>query len=281
MNRINYISECSVFFRWKWNLYQNTVCSSLTVTESCFEGKVQPPLCKFEIMQLCANILMFSNVMCCTSNALSPVFRRMPVCYPLLTMWSVCPVVLALASAALSSAESDTYRPKHDSNLEICILMLSVWRAAANTRARLWGCQRVCPSLYVHVCFSFFSWVHERAPAWVIPMCKACVVLTSLLSDKRLFETKRKDQLNALKNLVELNDINQQYKIIDIMLKGLFKVGCVYVSSHFISSHRLWAGEKSSIKTQRATGISKSSTFLYFTQIEGQEGSHTNRESKA
>lgn len=46
--------------------------------------------------------------------------------------------------------------------------------------------------------------------------------------DKRLFETKRKDQLNALKNLVELNDINQQYKIIDIMLKGLFKV-CVCV----------------------------------------------------
>uniref|UniRef100_A0A3Q3VUM3 Uncharacterized protein n=1 Tax=Mola mola TaxID=94237 RepID=A0A3Q3VUM3_MOLML len=41
---------------------------------------------------------------------------------------------------------------------------------------------------------------------------------------KRLFETKRKDQLNALKNLVELNDINQQYKIIDIMLKGLFKM---------------------------------------------------------
>ena len=50
-----------------------------------------------------------------------------------------------------------------------------------------------------------------------------------LLSDKRLFETKRKDQLNALKNLVELNDINQQYKIIDIMLKGLFKVVCVCV----------------------------------------------------
>uniref|UniRef100_A0A672RW55 Coiled-coil domain containing 134 n=1 Tax=Sinocyclocheilus grahami TaxID=75366 RepID=A0A672RW55_SINGR len=41
---------------------------------------------------------------------------------------------------------------------------------------------------------------------------------------KRLFESKRKDQLNALKNLVELNDVNQQYKIIDIMLKGLFKV---------------------------------------------------------
>lgn len=42
--------------------------------------------------------------------------------------------------------------------------------------------------------------------------------------DKRLFEVKRKDQLNALKNLVDLNDVNQQYKIIDIMLKGLFKV---------------------------------------------------------
>lgn len=62
-------------------------------------------------------------------------------------------------------------------------------------------------------------------------MCDAHVesvcLLDLLLLDKRLFETKRKDQLNALKNLVELNDINQQYKIIDIMLKGLFKVGCV------------------------------------------------------
>ncbi|XP_041735523.1 coiled-coil domain-containing protein 134-like isoform X2 [Coregonus clupeaformis] len=74
-------------------------------------------------------------------------------------MLSVCTVLLVVAAAALSSADSDTHR--HDSNLEIY---------------------------------------------------------------KRLFETKRKDQLNALKNLVELNDINQQYKIIDIMLKGLFKV---------------------------------------------------------
>ncbi len=55
-----------------------------------------------------------------------------------------------------------------------------------------------------------------------------CVLLLNVSSDKRLFESKRKDQLNALKNLVELNDINQQYKIIDIMLKGLFKV-CVCV----------------------------------------------------
>lgn len=54
--------------------------------------------------------------------------------------------------------------------------------------------------------------------------------------DKRLFETKRKDQLNALKNLVELNDINQQYKIIDIMLKGLFKVR-VYTSVVVFPSH--------------------------------------------
>lgn len=43
-------------------------------------------------------------------------------------------------------------------------------------------------------------------------------------ADKKLFEVKRKDQMNALKNLIELNDVNQQYKIIDIMLKGLFKV---------------------------------------------------------
>ncbi len=55
-----------------------------------------------------------------------------------------------------------------------------------------------------------------------------CVILLNVSSDKRLFESKRKDQLNALKNLVELNDVNQQYKIIDIMLKGLFKV-CVCV----------------------------------------------------
>uniref|UniRef100_A0A3Q2CE39 Coiled-coil domain containing 134 n=2 Tax=Cyprinodon variegatus TaxID=28743 RepID=A0A3Q2CE39_CYPVA len=89
----------------------------------------------------------------------APCVHRVPLCYPLVTMWSV--VILALTSVALSSADSDTQRLRHDSNLEIY---------------------------------------------------------------KRLFETKRKDQLNALKNLVELNDINQQYKIIDIMLKGLFKV---------------------------------------------------------
>lgn len=41
---------------------------------------------------------------------------------------------------------------------------------------------------------------------------------------KRLLEVKRKEQLQALKNLVELNDVNQQHKIIHIMLKGLFKV---------------------------------------------------------
>uniref|UniRef100_A0A7N4PEV5 Coiled-coil domain containing 134 n=1 Tax=Sarcophilus harrisii TaxID=9305 RepID=A0A7N4PEV5_SARHA len=41
---------------------------------------------------------------------------------------------------------------------------------------------------------------------------------------KKLFAVKRKDQMKALKNLIELNDIHQQYKIIDVMLKGLFKV---------------------------------------------------------
>lgn len=72
-----------------------------------------------------------------------------------------------------------------------------------------------------------------------MPMWKVYVLPDLFLSDKRLFETKRKDQLNALKNLVELNDINQQYKIIDIMLKGLFKVGsvCVCVCSHITCSH--------------------------------------------
>lgn len=86
-------------------------------------------------------------------------------------------------------------------------------------------CVRVRKSLsvelkHLHGCVSLdVSYVHVES------VCPPDL----LLSDKRLFETKRKDQLNALKNLVELNDINQQYKIIDIMLKGLFKVQCVRV----------------------------------------------------
>lgn len=39
-----------------------------------------------------------------------------------------------------------------------------------------------------------------------------------------MFEVKRREQLLALKNLVQLNDVHQQYKILDVMLKGLFKV---------------------------------------------------------
>lgn len=41
-----------------------------------------------------------------------------------------------------------------------------------------------------------------------------------------MFEVKRREQLLALKNLAQLNDVYQQYKILDVMLKGLFKV-CV------------------------------------------------------
>ncbi|XP_014390582.1 PREDICTED: coiled-coil domain-containing protein 134 isoform X1 [Myotis brandtii] len=41
---------------------------------------------------------------------------------------------------------------------------------------------------------------------------------------KKMFEVKRREQLLALKNLVQLNDVHQQYKILDVMLKGLFKV---------------------------------------------------------
>lgn len=47
---------------------------------------------------------------------------------------------------------------------------------------------------------------------------------TQLEIYRRLFEVKRKEQLKALKNLVELQDVNQQHKIISIMLTGLFKV---------------------------------------------------------
>ncbi|CAK6443973.1 unnamed protein product [Pipistrellus nathusii] len=41
---------------------------------------------------------------------------------------------------------------------------------------------------------------------------------------KKLFEVKRREQLLALKNLVQLKDVHQQYKILDVMLQGLFKV---------------------------------------------------------
>lgn len=54
--------------------------------------------------------------------------------------------------------------------------------------------------------------------------CSVAHGILDQVTDKKLFEVKRKDQMNALKNLIELNDVNQQYKIIDIMLKGLFKV---------------------------------------------------------
>ncbi|XP_053440788.1 coiled-coil domain-containing protein 134 isoform X3 [Nycticebus coucang] len=41
---------------------------------------------------------------------------------------------------------------------------------------------------------------------------------------KKMFEIKRREQLSALKNLAQLNDVHQQYKILDVMLKGLFKM---------------------------------------------------------
>ncbi|KAG8517901.1 Coiled-coil domain-containing protein 134, partial [Galemys pyrenaicus] len=41
---------------------------------------------------------------------------------------------------------------------------------------------------------------------------------------KKMFEVKRREQLLALKNLAQLNDVHQQYEILDVMLKGLFKV---------------------------------------------------------
>lgn len=92
------------------------------------------------IRRLCDNILLWNNVWW----LIIPVFRRVPLCHPLLTMRSVGAVVLALAAAALSSADSDTHRPRHDSNLEICILLLTACRAAA----------KCCPLMSLCVCAS-------------------------------------------------------------------------------------------------------------------------------
>uniref|UniRef100_A0A452QPZ0 Coiled-coil domain containing 134 n=1 Tax=Ursus americanus TaxID=9643 RepID=A0A452QPZ0_URSAM len=50
---------------------------------------------------------------------------------------------------------------------------------------------------------------------------------------KKMFEVKRREQLLALKNLAQLNDVHQQYKILDVMLKGLFKVRVVVENTAF------------------------------------------------
>ncbi len=44
------------------------------------------------------------------------------VCLPLVVMLSVCALLLLAAPAALGS-DLDAQRPRHDSNLEICILL--------------------------------------------------------------------------------------------------------------------------------------------------------------
>lgn len=69
----------------------------------------------------CANVFRI-RIDC--SFRLPPPGRHPPLCRPLLTMRSACALVLALAAATvtLCSAEQDGQRPRHDSNLEICIL---------------------------------------------------------------------------------------------------------------------------------------------------------------
>ena len=109
-------------------------------------------------------------------------------------------------------------------------------------------CLYVSPTVCVNMCVRILLCVCMYFPVCVcvyvlqcvfFPQCvclcvcyDVCFFPECVCPDKRLFETKRKEQLNALKNLVELSDVNQQYKIIDIMLKGLFKVcvcACIYV----------------------------------------------------
>lgn len=89
---------------------------------------------------------MFNNYI---SWLVISVFRRVPLCHPLLTMQSVCAVLVALAATALSSADPDMHRPRHDSNLEICILLLSVGSCCQMHRHAC-GCERVCLCGYVH-----------------------------------------------------------------------------------------------------------------------------------
>ncbi|KAL6460983.1 hypothetical protein MHYP_G00309490 [Metynnis hypsauchen] len=94
---------------------------------------------------------------------------------------------------------------------------------------------RVCSAVGVYVCLPLLAMLSVCTALLLAAITAVCSTDSdphthrhrhdsNLEIYKRLFETKRKDQLNALKNLVELNDVNQQYKIIDIMLKGLFKV---------------------------------------------------------
>lgn len=71
--------------------------------------------------------------------------------------------------------------------------------------------------------------------------------LTSCCSDKKMFEVKRREQLLALKNLAQLNDVHQQYKILDVMLKGLFKVR--------VGMGQLTAGPVFDLGTDRWVGV--------------------------
>lgn len=64
---------------------------------------------------------------------------------------------------------------------------------------------------------------------------------TPCCPDKKLFEVKRREQLLALKNLVQLKDVHQQYKILDVMLQGLFKVHAGAGGSSWRAWSLIWA----------------------------------------
>lgn len=79
----------------------------------------------------------------------------------LLTMLSVCTVLLVVAAAALSSADSD----RHDSNLEICILLCVCFLLQNIKRCPL-GWPLI--SVYVLKCLSAFLPEHplRQASVW-------------------------------------------------------------------------------------------------------------------
>uniref|UniRef100_A0A9L0T9H6 Coiled-coil domain containing 134 n=2 Tax=Equus TaxID=9789 RepID=A0A9L0T9H6_HORSE len=77
---------------------------------------------------------------------------------------------------------------------------------------------------------------------------------------KKMFEVKRREQLLALKNLAQLNDVHQQYKILDVMLKGLFKLSPKWWRTRPSSAMWCCASQGSCTTTLTATPTGTSSS---------------------
>lgn len=165
------------------SLHQTKTCSGIILR--MFREVVQSSFCSSKLKShKSAPAFRLSDSMKYPSWLVLSVLRRAPLCRPLLTMRSVCAVLLALAAAALASADSDTHSPRHDSNLEICILLLLVCRAAVKCSGGGWlDREPVHAHEYISVSFFFFKeiWCMDSRVSvlsmWKVSMCPPDLLL--------------------------------------------------------------------------------------------------------